>query len=216
MQKNGSDSGETCATSEGIQQPGTAPIVLATRSRYRIELFRRLGLPYVAVPHRCDEKALLTPGMDAERAALLLARNKAMSVASAHPGAFVIGSDQIVDLDGEFLGKPGHPATANLQLQKMRGRVHRLVTAIALIYPDHSTIDEAVNIHELAVRDLTDGEIASYVDRDLPLDCAGSYKIEGLGIALFDSIAGSDFTSIIGLPMLTLVSMLRKAGIQVL
>ncbi|MBN1946109.1 MAG: septum formation protein Maf [Bradymonadales bacterium] len=195
----------------------TPPIVLASRSPYRIELFRRLGLPFSAVAHRCDEEALKMDRSDLPLLASTLARLKAESLKERYPEALIVGSDQVAELDGEILGKPGDEQAAVAQLMRMRGRVHRLITALALVRPGpKGGVETAVDITRLKMRDLSDQEIRSYVHRDRPLDCAGSYRIERLGIALFESIETEDFTAIIGLPLLSLVSMLRELGIPVL
>lgn len=189
-------------------------LVLASTSRYRRELLDRLGIPYTAAAHRCDERATAAGLDDPERIARVLARAKAQSLAADHADAFVLGSDQLVDLDGEILGKPGDAPGARAQLARLRGRTHRLITAVALRHPD-GRVDEALDVHRMTMRDLSDDEIARYVDREHPVDCAGSYKIERLGIALFDRVEGTDFTAIVGLPLATVARMLRRAGFQV-
>ena len=189
-------------------------LVLASTSPYRRELLDRLGVPYRALPHRCDERATAAGIVDPEQVARTLARAKAESLAPDHPTALVVASDQLVDLDGEILGKPGDPAGARAQLARLRARTHRLITAVALRHPD-GHLDEALDIHRMTMRDLSDDEIARYVDRERPTDCAGSYKIESLGIALFDRIEGTDFTAIVGLPLATVARLLRAAGVQV-
>lgn len=196
----------------------TSPaLILASSSPYRVELMQRLGLPFEAVAHRCDEDALKTDDPEPVGLAAQLARLKALSLVEAHPGALIIGSDQVAELEGEILSKPGTEERAVAQLKRLRGRDHRLITAVALVGPGGEVLEEAVNVHTMRVRaDLSDAELASYVARDQPLDCGGSYKIESLGIALFDAIAGEDFTAIVGLPLVTVVSMLRRAGVAVL
>jgi len=189
-------------------------LVLASTSPYRRELLDRLHVRYRAAAHRCDERATAAALDDPEQIARTLARAKAESLATDHPGAFILGSDQLADLDGEILGKPGDPAGARAQLARLRARTHRLITAVALRRPD-GHVDEALDIHRMTMRDLSDDEIARYVDRERPVDCAGSYKIEALGIALFDRIEGTDFTAIVGLPLATVARLLRAAGFHV-
>jgi len=148
----------------------------------------------------------ITPGELATR----LAYEKANAVAAGCPEAIVIGSDQLVDLDGVVLGKPGTAAAAVSQLMAMSGRTHRLLTAVCVIAPDRKL--EFFDETQLHMRSLTLQEAARYVERDSPLDCAGSYRIESLGISLFERIQTDDFTAIMGLPLLRLSQVLREFG----
>ena len=197
-----------------IQNP---KIILATQSTYRIELFQKLGLDFKALPHRCNEeffkqeKYLKNPVELVE----VIAREKALSLRECYPEDIIIGSDQVASFEGRIMGKPGTVEGAIEQLRMMRGCTHRLITAVAAIHPEHKKMVCEVQQYSLTMRELTDSEIRRYVERDRPLDCAGSYKIESLGIALFSAISGDDFTTIIGLPMLTVVSMLRGFGVSV-
>lgn len=186
-------------------------LVLASTSPYRRQLLDRLGVTYTAAPHRCDERAVGAGSTDAAELVRILARAKVESLASDHRGAHVLGSDQVVAIDGEVLGKPGDAAGAMAQLRRLRGRTHRLLTAVALRRPDGS-VREALDEHRMTMRALEDAEIDRYVRAERPFDCAGSYKIEGLGIALFESIEGRDFTAIVGMPLLTVARLLREAG----
>lgn len=186
-------------------------LVLASQSRYRRELLDRLKIPYVAASHECDERALEPAGASPDEVARALARAKAESLARRYPDACILGSDQVVDVDGAILGKPRDRADALAQLALLQGREHRLITAVALRLPDGS-VDEGVEVHIMRMRPLGAEERARYVDMDTPLDCCGSYRIESRGIALFEEIRGSDFTAIMGLPLMTVVSMLRRAG----
>ena len=191
-----------------------AELILASTSRYRIELMQRLGVPFHAVAHLVDERAAEPAGAGPDQIARTLARLKADSLAAAYPGACILGSDQLVDLDGRALGKPGSEPAARAQLATLAGRAHRLVTAVCLRRPDGGH-DDALDVHEMRVRALSEDEIARYVARDQPLDCAGSYRIEAGGIALFASISGADFTAIVGLPLIAVAAMLRRAGFMV-
>ena len=193
----------------------TRTLVVATTSRYRLELLGRLGVPFSSVAHRCDEDALKRRGTAPRELACALARAKAESVAEEHPGAFVLGSDQVCVLGDEILSKPGSHARAEAQLARLSGTTHQLITALALRYPDGRTA-ERVSVHPMRMRPLTLDAIARYVAADEPLDCAGSYKIEGRGIALFESIGGDDFTGIVGLSLIALTDLLIEAGFEVL
>jgi septum formation protein len=186
-------------------------LVLASTSIYRQELLTRLGVPFTAVAPACDEEALKDPALAPAALASHLAREKALSVAPRWPEAHVLGSDQLVEIAGEVLGKPGSREAALAQLLRLAGKAHRLITAFALACPDGSLL-EHVDVHTLHMRALTQLELERYVGADLPLDCAGSYKIEARGIALFERIEGADFTAITGLPLIALASVLRARG----
>ena len=190
------------------------PLVLASTSPYRRALVERLGLaPEIEAPG-VDESVPGPPGEAPADRAVRLAIAKARAVHERRPGALVIGSDQVVDLDGEVLGKPGDAAGARAQLARLTGRRHRLVTALAVVHPD-GRLETALDVHEMTMRPLDAAAIGRYVDRDAPLDCAGSYRIESLGIALFELIEGRDFTAIVGLPLIALSSILGSAGLHV-
>ncbi len=195
------------------QQPRL--IVLASTSPYRRELLARLGVKFGAVAPDCDEDRLKGRGLAAEELVTRLAREKAESVATAHPDAVIIGSDQAAEVDGEILGKPGTAAGARRQLRQLSGREHRLLTALCVLDARTGQRAEALDIHRLRLRELSDEQIARYVAADAPMDCAGSYKIEGLGIALFDQVHGSDFTAVIGLPLMRVVALLDHLGIEI-
>lgn len=189
-------------------------LVLGSSSRYRRDLLGRLGVPFDVAAPRIDEEAVQRSGAEPERVALRLAVAKAATVADTRTNAFVIGSDQVVELDGEILGKPGDEHGARAQLARLSGRAHRLVTALALRAPD-GTLRTHVDVHTMTLRTLGSSEIERYVAADQPFDCCGAYKIESLGIALFDRIEGDDFTAIVGLPLIALARLLRDAGFAV-
>jgi septum formation protein len=189
-------------------------LVLASTSRYRMELLERLGVPFRALAHRCDERAIEPRGADEETVALTLARAKAESLADVAPEAYVLGSDQVVGLDGTLLHKPGSRQAAIDQLERLAGRTHRIVTAMSLRAPD-GTHTTHVDVHRMHMRQLDRDAIARYVDADEPFDCAGSYKLEKRGIALFEAVEGADATAVVGLPLIALVRMLGRAGFAV-
>ncbi|MAT23532.1 MAG: septum formation protein Maf [Sandaracinus sp.] len=192
----------------------SARLILASTSPYRRELLDRLGVPYEAVPHHCDEGPVMAAGGPPEAGAGALARAKAESLREACPGAWILGSDQVAEVDGAILGKPGTPEKARAQLARLAGRAHRLVTAVCLLGPEGQR-SEHVDVHGMHLRALSEAEVARYVAREAPLDCCGSYKIERLGIALFERIEGRDFTAITGLPLMAVSAMLRDAGFDV-
>lgn len=187
-------------------------LILGSTSRYRRDLLSRLGMPFECRPPQVDEEPYKRSGASPDSIAAVLAVAKAESLIGLAPNAAIIGSDQVVDLDGEVLGKPGSRENAIAQLERLSGRTHRLVTAIAVWRDYHTQL--YVDSTNLFMRDLTRREIERYVDRDQPLDCAGSYKIESLGISLFESIDSSDQTAIVGLPLIALTRMLRQLGVE--
>lgn len=194
---------------ETIEQP--RPLVLGSTSRYRRELLARLGLPIEVTAPATDETPL--PGEAPRALALRLALVKARAVAAQHPGAVVIGSDQVADLDGQPLGKPGNHERATAQLRRMSGKTVIFQTALAVVC--QATGFEQVDLAAVCVRfrALSDAEIERYLQAEQPYDCAGSAKSEGLGIALLDAIDSDDPTALIGLPLIRTCRMLRAAGL---
>ena len=189
-------------------------VVLGSTSRYRRELMERLRVPFtVAAPH-VDETPL--PGEAPKALALRLALAKAQAVAALHPEAVVIGSDQVADLAGQPLGKPGEHDRAVAQLRQMRGQTVIFQTALAVVCL--ATGFEQVDLAEVRVvfRDLSDEDIEAYLQAEKPYDCAGSAKSEGLGIALLESIDNDDPTALIGLPLIRTARLLRQAGVKLL
>jgi septum formation protein len=189
------------------------PLILASTSRYRKELLGRLGLAFTAEAPGVDEDAIKGAGLAPRQVAETLAGRKAAAVVGRHPGAVVIGSDQLVALDGDVLGKAGTREAAVAQLRRMRGRTHELITAVSIIHPGGTL--EHTAIARLAMRDLADDALARYVVADDPVDCAGSYKLECRGIALFARIDCDDHSSIVGLPLLWLTGALAGLGYPV-
>ena len=195
----------------------TAPprsVVLGSTSRYRRELMERLRIPFSVAAPLVDETPL--PGEAPKALALRLALAKANAVAALHPEAVVIGSDQVADLAGQPLGKPGEHQRAVAQLRQMRGQTVIFQTALAVVCM--ATGFEQVDLAEVRVvfRDLSDEEIEAYLQAEKPYDCAGSAKSEGLGIALLDSIDNDDPTALIGLPLIRTARLLRQAGVKLL
>jgi septum formation protein len=186
-------------------------LVLASGSRYRAELLGRLGLAFQAWAPAVDESAL--PGESCAETARRLARSKAEVALARHPGAWVIGSDQVAELDGRPLGKPGNRENARAQLRAMRGRSVVFHTGLCLLA--NGRVHEALVPTHVAFRDLADAEIERYLDLEPAYDCAGSAKSEGLGVALLSSLRGDDPTALVGLPLIALASMLRSEGARV-
>lgn len=193
-------------------------LILASTSRYRAKLLTRLGLPFEAVAPEVDETPL--PGETAADLVVRLSRAKAEAGAAtageSGDDALVIGSDQVAVLDGDILGKPGTEARARDQLARLSGREVRFLTGLCVLNASTGRIEETLVETPVTFRNLSTGEIADYVAREQPLDCAGAFKSEGLGIALFEEIGGPDPNALIGLPLIGLCSLLRDHGVQVL
>lgn len=194
--------------------PNSRSVVLGSTSRYRRELLERLRIPFTVSAPDVDETPL--PGEAPQALARRLALAKARVVAALHPDAVVIGSDQVADLAGQPLGKPGEHARAVQQLRQMRGQTVIFQTALAVVCLASGY--EQVDLAEVSVvfRDLSDDEIEAYLKAEQPYDCAGSAKSEGLGIALLESIDNDDPTALIGLPLIRTARMLRQAGVKLL
>ena len=188
------------------------PLILASTSRYRQALLQRLRLPFEVMAPAVDESRL--PAEAPAAMALRLALAKARAVAALRPDAVVIGSDQVADLEGLALGKPGDHERATAQLRQLSGRRAVFQTAVAAVRP--ATGFEQVLLAPVNVqfRSLSDAEIEHYLQAEQPYDCAGSAKSESLGIALLESIHSDDPTALVGLPLIRTCRLLRDAGID--
>lgn len=194
--------------------PPAPRLILASSSPYRRQLLARLGLAFDVLSPDIDEQA--RTGETPPDTALRLAQEKAAVVAARHPGALVIGSDQVATLDGEQIGKPGTHDNALAQLKKMRGRQVTFHTALCLHDGRRSGGDaiQMANVQTLVTfRWLPDAALDAYLKIEQPYDCAGSAKNEGLGIALIAACDSSDPTALTGLPLIALCSMLMQAGV---
>ena len=189
-------------------------LILGSTSRYRKELLSRLGVPFDIAAPEVDETPLNNESP--KDLALRLALAKARAVANKFPEAVVIGSDQVADLDGLPLGKPGNHANAVKQLQRMRGKTVIFQTALSVICLATGFEQTDLAAVKVQFRDLTDEEIEPYLKAEKPYDCAGSAKSEGLGIALLSAIDNDDPTALVGLPLIRTCHMLRAAGMKLL
>jgi septum formation protein len=187
-------------------------LILASTSRYRRELLERLRLPFHVESPRVDE----TPWAGESPAAVTqrLALEKARAVSGRHPHAVVIGSDQVAELDGRAIGKPGGHARAFEQLRAMSGQSVLFHTAVAVLRGTTSFEGTAMVSVRVRFRALSDAEIEHYLRTEQPYDCAGSAKAETLGIALLDAIESDDPTALVGLPLIRTCALLRQAGID--
>ncbi|WP_425261541.1 Maf family nucleotide pyrophosphatase [Rubrivivax sp. RP6-9] len=196
----------------GQSWPMTPPLILGSTSRYRRDLLQRLRLSFDVVSPNVDETPLA--GEAPAALALRLALAKAQAVAALHPQAVVIGSDQVADLDGSPIGKPGTHARATEQLQRMRGREVVFQTAVAVVRADTGYARALLAPVRVRFRDLSDAEIERYLRLEEPYDCAGSAKSETLGIALLAAIESDDPTALVGLPLIRTCALLRDAGLD--
>lgn len=189
-------------------------LILASTSRYRRELLARLRVPFECVAPGVDESALAqeTPARLASR----LARAKAQAIASRRPDAVVIGADQVADLDGETIGKPGSHERAVAQLRRMSGHTVVFQTAVAVVQASRGFVAEVLVPVAVRFRSLDAATIETYLRAEQPYDCAGSAKSEGIGLALLEAVEADDPTALIGLPLIHTCRLLRGAGIDVL
>ena len=191
------------------QAPQT--LILASTSRYRKELLGRLGIDFQTISPEVDETPLKheTP----EQIALRLAQAKALAIANTHPNSWVIGSDQVVDLHGAAMGKPGDHDRAMAQLQLLRGETVKFHTAVCVAKGHEAKTLNVIT--EVKFRTLKDAVLEAYLLAEKPYDCAGSAKSEGLGICLLEEVRSNDPTALIGLPLIAVCTLLREAGFQI-
>jgi septum formation protein len=189
-------------------------LILGSTSPYRRELLSRLRIPFQVSAPEVDETPI--PGEEPAQLACRLAMDKAQAVATRFPQAVVIGSDQVADLDGEAIGKPGAHEAAVAQLRRMRGQRVIFQTAVAVVCQATGFAQMELAAVQVCFRPFADSEIEAYLQAEQPYDCAGSAKSEGLGIALLDSIDSDDPTALVGLPLIRTCRMLRAAGLILL
>ncbi len=189
-------------------------LILASTSPFRRELLGKLGLPFQCASPEIDE----TPYPDEPPEVLVarLAEQKAKAVASHHPHSLIIGSDQVAILDQQILGKPGNHTRATRQLQQASGKAITFLTGLSLYNSTHQTLQTEVVPYTVHFRELTHQQIESYLQKEQPYHCTGSFKSEGLGISLFQKLQGDDPNTLIGLPLIRLIAMLEKEGVNVI
>jgi septum formation protein len=187
-------------------------LILASTSPYRRSLLERLGIAFTALPPGTAEDTV--PGELPPDRALRLSMAKAQAIASRHPGAVVIGSDQVAALGSNILEKPGDAARCRAQLTAASGSSARFHTGCAVIGAQAGVRLVHIDTTTVFFRSLTGAEIERYVERERPFDCAGGFRVEGLGISLFESIESHDPTALIGLPLIWLAGALRRAGFR--
>lgn len=192
----------------------TKQIILASSSPYRQELLRRLGVKFSAQAPDVDEDAYKKKIPDPHLLAQTLAKVKAQALQIQFPKAIVIGGDQLLSFEGEILGKAHTVKNAFTQLQRLSGKTHELITSMCVLHPDGEELSTITT--KMSMRQLSDDAIKNYLISDNPIDCAGSYKLELKGIALFEKIDTPDHTAIIGLPLITLGNILTGLGVDLL
>ena len=197
-----------------MSDPKQRQLLLGSTSPYRRELLARLRIPFEVAAPEVDETAY--PGETPKQLACRLAMAKARAVAARFPSHVVIGSDQVADLDGLALGKPGDHARAVLQLQQMRGQTVVFQTAVAVVCRESGFAQMDLAQVQVKFRELSDAQIEAYLLAEMPYDCAGSAKSEGLGIALLERIDNDDPSALVGLPLIRTCRMLEAAGVRVL
>ncbi len=187
-------------------------LILASTSPYRRTLMERLGVPFRCVAPPVDEEKLKADlgNLPPRKLAEALAIAKGAAVAEIEPAAIVVGADQLISLNDQIFGKPGSIERAAAQLSTMAGRTHELITALYVVSPQGKCLH--TNVTRMSMRQLSHEEIERYVTFERPIDCAGGYKLESRGIALFERIETEDQTAIIGLPLIALTSILRSLG----
>lgn len=189
------------------------PIILASSSKYRRQLLQRLELPFSSQSPNIDESPIADEAADT--LALRLAKQKAEAVASSHPGHLIIASDQTASIDKRILGKPGSYNNAVKQLTQCSGHKVTFYTSLCLYNSSNKQSQVDLIPYSVYFRDLASEQIERYLRKEQPYDCAGSFKMEGLGITLFKKMEGDDPNSLIGLPLIRLVDMLGNEGIQI-
>ncbi len=190
-------------------------VVLASTSPYRMQLMRQLGIPFHMAPPLYREQ--VDQGIDPELLVKHLAFHKARSLAEKYPAALILGADQVfTDPRGQIHGKPGDFAEAAAQLREMAGKTHTFYTGVSLFDAVSGQSVTDCDTYAVTLRRLSAEQIQSYLEREKPFDCAGSFKIEGLGISLMERLAGNDYTTLIGLPLIKVVDFLARFGVKVL
>ncbi|MGK0411086.1 MAG: MAF protein [Shewanella psychromarinicola] len=189
-------------------------IILASSSAYRQTILKKLHIPFSNVTPNIDESSVATESISdqVER----LAKNKALSISSqsAYKDSYVIGSDQLASFKGQVLGKPGDFATAKQQLLMFSGQTVRFYTGLCLVHAANNELSQIVETFDVTFKTLTESQIAIYLKIEQPYDCAGSFKCEGLGIALFESLNGRDPNTLIGLPLIALIDLFNTMSVN--
>lgn len=189
-------------------------LILGSSSPFRAEILTKLGLPFIKISPEIDESSHI--GEKPEQLVQRLSAQKAYKIAESYPNALIIGSDQVAVLDGQVLGKPGNHENAMKQLTAASGKTVKFLTGLALLNSQTGNIQTVVEMFEVIFKTLSTSQIAFYLQQEEPYQCAGSFKSEGFGISLFSKLNGDDPNSLIGLPLIRLISLLEAEGVDVL
>jgi MAF protein len=189
-------------------------IILASSSSYRQSILKKLHIPFSCVAPNIDESSVSTESISDQVARL--AKNKALTIATqrAHINSYVIGSDQLASFNGQVLGKPGDFATAKQQLLMFSGQTVRFYTGLCLVHSAKNQLSHIVETFDVTFKTITESQISTYLQIEQPYDCAGSFKCEGLGIALFESLSGRDPNTLIGLPLIALIDLFNTMSVD--
>ncbi|MGG4610213.1 Maf family protein [Providencia sp. Me31A] len=187
-------------------------IILASTSAFRQTLLKKLGLPFLAVPPNIDESSILQES--AQALVMRLSHEKAQALANQYPQHLIIGSDQVCVIDGKIVGKPHHFDNAFKQLKAASGNKITFYTGLCLLDTETGKFNVQCELFDVYFRQLSDNEITNYLHKEEPYQCAGSFKSEGLGISLFEKLSGRDPNTLIGLPIILLLEMLRHHGVN--
>ncbi len=190
------------------------PIVLATGSQYRAELLRKLQLDFICCTSHVDETPL--PGETAAQLARRLSVAKAQAISANFPQHLIIGSDQVAVCNEVFLHKPGSREQAIRQLTQQSGRTAQFYTGICVLNSSNGLSFSDIDLCKVHFKPLSERQIIRYLDLEQPFDCAGSFKSEGLGIALFSRIEGDDPNALVGLPLIKLIGLLERFGVEII
>ncbi len=199
---------------DGLENKDRPELILASSSPYRRELMQRLGLPFVSLSPDIDESP--RPGESPQQLVRRLARQKAEAVAASRPQAIVIGSDQVAVHGQRILGKAGNEAAARDQLKRLSGQCVDFLTSLCVLsdLPGQQHVLEHTDVTRVCFRPLSDAEITAYLKKDRAWDCAGSFKVESLGVCLFERVKSQDPTALQGLPLIRLCEFLRRTGVN--
>jgi MAF protein len=189
-------------------------IILASSSAYRQSILKKLHIPFTSVAPEIDESAESKESISTQ--VQRLAKTKALAIATqtAHVNSYVIGSDQLASFNGQVLGKPGNFDTAKQQLLMFSGQTVRFYTGLCLVHSAKNQISQIVETFDVTFKTLTERQVSTYLKIEQPYDCAGSFKCEGLGIALFESLDGRDPNTLIGLPLIALMDLFNTMSVD--
>jgi septum formation protein len=196
------------------QIPSSMKIILASSSSYRQSILKKLHIPFTCVAPNIDESSVLTESISDQVARLAKEKAFTISTQKDYVNSYVIGSDQLASFNGQVLGKPGDFATAKQQLLMFSGQTVRFYTGLCLVHSAKDQLSQIVETFDVTFKTLTEKQVCTYLQIEQPFDCAGSFKCEGLGIALFESLDGRDPNTLIGLPLIALMDLFKSMSVD--